>query len=50
MPGLSSLSSLGASTRADDGLCLRRELYLSARAGCAEFTARRARAAPRGGA
>ncbi len=50
MPGLSSLTSLGASTRADDGWCLRRELYLGARAGCAEFTARTARAAPRGGA
>jgi len=37
MPGLSSLSSGAASVRADDGLCLRHERFLSARATCAEF-------------
>jgi hypothetical protein len=39
MPGLASMSSGDASVRADDGLCLRHDLYLSARASCAEFTA-----------
>jgi hypothetical protein len=38
-PGLSSLSSAFASARADDGLCLARDRYLSARASCARFAA-----------
>jgi hypothetical protein len=43
MPGLSSLSSANASARGDDGLCLRHDRYLSARAGCADFSPRDAR-------
>jgi hypothetical protein len=39
IPGLSSLSSGAASVRADDGLCLLRDRYLSARASCARFAA-----------
>jgi hypothetical protein len=39
IPGLSSLSSGVASVRADDGLCLMRDRYLSARASCARFAA-----------
>jgi hypothetical protein len=42
--GLSSLSSGNASVRADDGLCLRHDRYLSARAGCADFSSREERA------
>jgi hypothetical protein len=38
-PGLSSLSSAFASVRADDGLCLLRDRYLSARASCSRFAA-----------
>ena len=38
IPGLASLSSGDASVRADDGLCLRHDRYLSARASCADFT------------
>ena len=40
MPGLSSLGSAYASVRADDGICLRHDRYLSARASCADFSAR----------
>jgi hypothetical protein len=39
IPGLSSLSSGAASVRADDGLCLIRERYLSAHASCERFAA-----------
>jgi hypothetical protein len=39
IPGLSSLSSAAASVRADDGLCLRHDRYLSARASCPQFEA-----------
>jgi hypothetical protein len=42
IPGLASLSSASASVRADDGLCLLRDRYLSARASCARFAAARA--------
>jgi hypothetical protein len=42
--GLSSLGSANASARADDGLCLRHDRYLSARAGCADFSSREERA------
>jgi hypothetical protein len=38
--GLASLSSAHGSVRADDGICLRHDRYLSARAQCADFTAR----------
>jgi hypothetical protein len=38
IPGLASLSSGDASVRADDGLCLRHDRYLSARASCKDFT------------
>jgi hypothetical protein len=33
------MSSGDASVRADDGICLRHDRYLSARASCADFTA-----------
>ena len=39
IPGLTSMSSGDASVRADDGICLRHDRYLSARASCADFTA-----------
>jgi hypothetical protein len=35
--GLTSLSSARGSARADDGVCLRHDRYLSARASCADF-------------
>lgn len=45
--GYSALSSAWGSTRAEDGLCLRHDRYLSANAGCADFTpAERERAPP----
>ena len=37
IPGLTSFSSAHAAVRADDGLCLRHDRYLSAHASCAEF-------------
>jgi hypothetical protein len=37
IPGLTSFSSGTASVLADDGLCLRHDRYLSARACCADF-------------
>lgn len=37
MPGLTSMSSGDASVRADDGICLRHDRYLSAWASCADF-------------
>jgi hypothetical protein len=37
--GLTSLSSGAGSARADDGVCLRHDRYLSARASCADFAA-----------
>jgi hypothetical protein len=37
--GLTSLSSGAGSTRADDGVCLRHDRYLSARASCPDFAA-----------
>ena len=37
IPGLTSMSSGDASVRADDGVCLRHDRYLSARASCADF-------------
>ena len=39
--GLSSLSSGWASVRKDDGICLERDLYLSASAHCERHTARK---------
>jgi len=39
IPGLSSLGSAAASVRADDGLCLIRERYLTAHASCERFAA-----------
>lgn len=36
--GLTSLSSGFGSVRADDGICLRHDRYLSARSSCAEFS------------
>jgi len=41
IPGLTSFSSGTASVMADDGLCLRHDRYLSARACCADFEAAR---------
>ena len=35
--GLSALSSASASVRADDGLCLTHDIYLSAKSSCADF-------------
>jgi hypothetical protein len=37
--GLATMSSGHASVRADDGLCLRHDRYLSAEAGCEDYTA-----------
>jgi hypothetical protein len=37
-PGMSALSSAWGSTRAEDGLCRRHDRYLSADAGCSDFT------------
>jgi hypothetical protein len=37
--GLSSLSSAYGSVRADDGICLRHQRYLSARSSCSDFAA-----------
>jgi hypothetical protein len=37
-PGMSAMSSAWGSTRAEDGLCLKHDRYLSADAGCADFT------------
>jgi hypothetical protein len=37
--GLTSLSSAFGSVRADDGICLRHDRYLSARSCCPEFAA-----------
>jgi len=48
--GLSSFGSASASVRADDGLCLRHDRYLSARAGCADFSSREEAAIRRAGA
>jgi hypothetical protein len=39
MPGLTALSSAYAAVRADDGLCLHHDTYLSARSTCAAFAA-----------
>jgi hypothetical protein len=36
--GLSAMSSAWGSTRAEDGLCLKHDRYLSADAGCRDFT------------
>ncbi len=38
MPGLASLSSAYGSVRAEDGICLRHERYLSADASCRNFS------------
>jgi len=38
IPGFSSFGSGSASVRFDDGICLRHDRYLSARASCADFT------------
>ena len=36
--GMSAMSSAWGSTRAEDGLCLKHDRYLSADAGCRDFT------------
>ena len=36
--GLTSLSSGYGSVRADDGICLRHDRYLTARSGCSDFS------------
>jgi hypothetical protein len=36
--GYSAMSSAWGCTRAEDGICLRHDRYLSADAGCADFT------------
>lgn len=38
-PGMSAMSSAWGSTRAEDGLCLKHDRYLSADSGCADFEA-----------
>ncbi len=50
--GYSAMSSAWGCTRAEDGICLRHDRYLSADAGCADFTRAEVRsdAAPRSGA
>ena len=40
LKGLNSLSSARGSVRGDDGVCLRHDRYLSARASCPEFDPR----------
>lgn len=40
-PGLSSLSSVHASVRSDDGLCRRQDRYLSASGHCQGWTCRK---------
>jgi hypothetical protein len=37
MPGLVSMGSAHASVRAEDGVCLRHDRYLSARSSCADY-------------
>jgi hypothetical protein len=37
-PGLASLSSAYASVRADDGLCLAHDRYVTAASACAQFS------------
>jgi hypothetical protein len=39
--GLTSLSSAYASVRKDDGICLERDLYLSASASCERYAGRK---------
>jgi hypothetical protein len=39
--GLNIISSATASVRMDDGICIRHDRYLSARASCADFEAAR---------
>jgi hypothetical protein len=48
LPGLASLSSGYGSVRADDGLCLVHDRYLSARASCARYRARTTQVAASG--
>jgi hypothetical protein len=38
-PGLTSLSSAANASRADDGICLKRDLYVSSTAWCADHKA-----------
>jgi hypothetical protein len=40
LPGLSILASAHAASRADDGSCARHDRYVTARAGCADFSSR----------
>jgi len=47
-PGWRSLGSAYGSTRAEDGICELRGLYLSARQCCPRYVARRASVGPRG--
>jgi hypothetical protein len=37
LPGLGALSSARGSVRANDGICLRHDRYVSARGGCGDF-------------
>jgi hypothetical protein len=37
-PGMTAMSSAWGSTRAEDGICLKHDCYLSADAGCRHFT------------
>jgi hypothetical protein len=39
MPGMASMGSAHSSVRADDGICVRHDRYLSSRSSCAEYTA-----------
>jgi hypothetical protein len=43
-PGMTAMSSAWGSTRAEDGICLKHDRYLSADFGCAAFTPVPARA------
>lgn len=44
-PGLTSMSSGYGSVRSDDGICLRHDCYLGARASCADHAVRTAASA-----
>ena len=40
IPGMTAMGSAHASVRSSDGICLLRDIYLSARSGCGRFAVR----------